>query len=141
MDGVRQFSVWMTRDEMCEKLGCSKRTLARKVGVGEVERHQEGRRAFYRATEGWAPKEQKEDKDARQNAESAPEGMARVVSDLVERLAELQADNERMKLELAEAHCALDDAEVAWMGVQVELLEARAAIKRQMLGGKGPGVV
>jgi hypothetical protein len=39
---------WMGRDEVCDALNCSPRTLARKVEAGEVERLQDGRNGLYR---------------------------------------------------------------------------------------------
>jgi hypothetical protein len=39
---------WMGRDEVCDALNCSPRTLARRVEAGEVERLQDGRNGLYR---------------------------------------------------------------------------------------------
>lgn len=41
-------SVWLERAAMIERLGCTGRTLQRKVRRGEVERRQDGRRNLYR---------------------------------------------------------------------------------------------
>ena len=107
-------SVWMTRAEACEALGCSPRTLARKVEGGELERRQEGRQGLYRqvpdearrsapegaphATEARPPRQDDggllERLVAAERARGHAEGQ---VEELRRRLAEAEAEVERLR--------------------------------------------
>ncbi len=52
-------SLWLTRKEVCQKLGCSTRTLTRLVSEGRVERRQSGREGRYRVLQS-EPREPRE---------------------------------------------------------------------------------
>ena len=137
-------SVWRSRQEICKLIGCSTRTLARKVRQGEIERRQDGRKAFFRLVSQSAPQSETRDTkratEARHETQSETHQLVNLIEQLTAKLtatehekASLEYSNQLLQQQLNQSMEALTDAELAWSRLQGELIQTRADVARAHL--------